>query len=525
MTSKLKLNKKSFPTWLHFLIIVSLVLGIFFRFYNLDQKVYWRDEATTSLRISGYTWTEFIQQMYDGREIRVQDVQKYLHPNPEKGLTDTIKSLAIEDSQHPPLYYLIARFWVQCFGSSVAAIRSLSALTSLLVFPCFYWLCLELFESPIVGWVTIALTSVSLFQVMYAQEAREYILWSVTILLSSAALLRAMRSSKSRLDWGIYAMTLSIGLYTFPLTGLVAIGHGIYVLAIEGFRLSQKFFYYILFLILGIIPFIPWLLLVIYNKSNVENTTSWLNQKIPLSQLVSCWIEIVDQSLVVLFVWNQKESLAILILVLYSTYYIILNSSKRVYLFVLILTILPITSLILQDLILGGIRSCVHRYLFPSSLGILLVVSYLLTNKITSLSIKIWQRKLWQIIMVALIIVGIWNNAKYARSESEQVALKDYSPNLSVAKIINQAQKPLVLSDESSTDHIGDLLSLTYYLIDSKVKLQLAVKPNKPKIANGFSDVFLYRPSEILRRSLEQYQNSKSVVIYKNELLKLSKKE
>lgn len=39
----------------------------------------------------------------------------------------------------------------------------------------------------------MALIAVSPFHVLYAQEAREYSLWTVTILLSSAALLRAMR--------------------------------------------------------------------------------------------------------------------------------------------------------------------------------------------------------------------------------------------------------------------------------------------------------------------------------------------
>ena len=42
-------------------MIVILVLGIFFRFANLEKKVYWIDEGYTSLRISGYTESEFIQ--------------------------------------------------------------------------------------------------------------------------------------------------------------------------------------------------------------------------------------------------------------------------------------------------------------------------------------------------------------------------------------------------------------------------------------------------------------------------------
>ena len=91
------------PIWLRFLIITLLILGIFFRFAYLDRKVYWHDEAYTSLRISGYTKTEFVQQVFNGRVFAVGDIQKYQQPNSEKGFINTINSLAVEDAQHPPL--------------------------------------------------------------------------------------------------------------------------------------------------------------------------------------------------------------------------------------------------------------------------------------------------------------------------------------------------------------------------------------------------------------------------------------
>ncbi len=46
------------PNRLRFLIVMLLMVGIFFRFFNLDRKVYWHDETFTSLRISGYTVIE-----------------------------------------------------------------------------------------------------------------------------------------------------------------------------------------------------------------------------------------------------------------------------------------------------------------------------------------------------------------------------------------------------------------------------------------------------------------------------------
>lgn len=130
------------PTWLQFFIVTLLVLGVFFRFVNLDRKVYWIDETYTSLRISGHTEIEFIQQVFDGHVVNLKELQKYQQPYPEKGLVSTINSLAVESPQHPPLYYVMARFWVQWFGNSPlrseACLPSLACLCSL-VFTGFAW--------------------------------------------------------------------------------------------------------------------------------------------------------------------------------------------------------------------------------------------------------------------------------------------------------------------------------------------------------------------------------------------------
>ncbi|MEH1893595.1 MAG: glycosyltransferase family 39 protein [Nostoc sp.] len=150
------------PSWLRFLIILLLAMGVLFRFFNLDGKVYWHDETYTSLRISGYTITEVKQQIFNNRVIAGESFAQFQGANQQKNLNDTIMTLAKEDSHHPPLYYIIARLWMEIFGNSVTTIRSLSVFISLLVFPCVYWLCRELFNVPLsVSSVAIALMAIS----------------------------------------------------------------------------------------------------------------------------------------------------------------------------------------------------------------------------------------------------------------------------------------------------------------------------------------------------------------------------
>ena len=197
---RLNYHNPSLGKWVRFLIRVILVMGIFFRFANLENKVYWIDEGYTSGRISGYTESEFIQEFGCGQIKEIKSLQKYQRINAEKTVFDTVKGWALEESQLTPLYFVAARFWVKLFGDSIAVTRSLSAVFSVLALPCMYWLCLELFESSVTAWLAVAIIAVSPFQIVYAQEARPYSLFVMLILLSSAVLLRGMRL-KTNSSW------------------------------------------------------------------------------------------------------------------------------------------------------------------------------------------------------------------------------------------------------------------------------------------------------------------------------------
>ncbi|WP_138506180.1 glycosyltransferase family 39 protein [Nostoc sp. PA-18-2419] len=499
------------PIWLRFLIVILLILGIFFRFAYLDRKVYSHDEAYTSLRISGYTKTEFVQQIFNGDVFAVGDIQKYQQPNSEKSLIDTINSLAVDDAQHPPLYYVMVRLWMQFFGNSVATTRSLSAIISLLAFPCTYWLCLELFQSPITAWISIALLTVSPFHVLYAQEAREFGLWMVTILLGNAALLRAIRLGSKQL-WGIYAVTVALGLYTFLFSGLLAIAHGIYLFTVERFRFTKTVKAYLIATSAGFLAFVPWILIVINNLSEIERTTTSAQTKQSLSVLVSGWIGNIcylfgdfwryepffsDLNLPVLR-WGRFLIPLILILVIYSFLFLYRQTNKQVWLFIFILSAVPALALILPDLIIGGKVSLRPRYVTPCYVNIQLAVAYLLANQI--ISSNLIARKFWQLVMLVVISTGVVSCA--VSSQAETWWNKSSHANPQIARIINKANNPLLISSNYSLN-IGDLMSLTH-LLDNKIQIQLVIEPNIPKIPDSFSNLFVYNPSQRFRSELEK---------------------
>ncbi|MFM6206710.1 MAG: hypothetical protein ACKPEZ_15080, partial [Planktothrix sp.] len=119
-------------------LIIILILGLIFRCVNLDQKVYWVDEVATTLRIYGYTQPEFVQEIAKKPVITIADLQQYQKPG-ERTFQDTIHALT-QSPEHAPLYFILVKFWVEIFGSSMMAIRSLSIVLSLLAFPCLYGL-------------------------------------------------------------------------------------------------------------------------------------------------------------------------------------------------------------------------------------------------------------------------------------------------------------------------------------------------------------------------------------------------
>jgi uncharacterized membrane protein len=495
-----------------YFIISILILGVFFRFVNLDRKVYWQDETITSLRISGHTLSETIQKVFAGRVIEIEELLKYQHINSQNKLADTINSLAVEDPQHPPLYYVMARFWAQWFGDSVAAVRSLSALISLLVFPSVYWLCLELFGSSLVGCIAVAIVAVSPFHTLFAQEARQYVLWAVTILISSASLLRARRL-KTKLSWGIYAATVALGLYSFMFSGLVAIGHGIYLFVTEGFRITKTFIAYLLASIASLIAFLPWLLVFVSNWQQFKETTDWSQQQLPLlsllktvaRQLSYVFFDMQAFSERQFFYYEQptsyKQPLAIsifcvLLLTGYSIYFLSRHTPVRVWLFVLTLIGVTAAVVILPDIIFGGRRSSASRYFIPCYLGIQLAVAYLLATKISPLSANSWRQKLWQLVTVAVISSGVVSCT--VSSQVHTAWNKDNSYfNAQVAGIVNQAHRPLVLSQSGA---VGNVISLSY-LLDPKVRLLLVKEipgsqQKYPEIPDGYSDLFLFNPSQ-----------------------------
>ncbi|MFQ4141689.1 glycosyltransferase family 39 protein [Chlorogloeopsis sp. ULAP02] len=518
------------PRWLQILVIVVLVVGIFFRFVNLNGKVYSHNEIYTSLRIAGYTDAQVKQQLFNGRVISKETFAKFLYLNPQKGFNDTIKTLVEDAPQYPPMYYLIARFWVQIFGNSVTAVRSLSAIISLFVFPGIYWLCRELFKVPLsLPGIAIALIAISPIHLIYAQEGQAYILWIVSILLSSAALLRALRLESPRqieesrvYNWGIYTVTLAFSLYTFLLSGFVAVAHGTYVIATTKFFRNQTARAYLLSSGIAFLLFTPWFIVVLANLFRFQSSSQLSNSLSPITLILSWLIQVnrifFDLNFNLNNPFTYLFTLIFLAITGYAIYFIWRTTHEKTSLFIISLIAVPVLPLLLPAFIFGGISSIEQAYLIPSCLGIQISTAYLFSVQLYNGHLL--RRQIWQIILVLLISMGVISFTVSSQTETWWSKFVSYG-NPQVAKIINQSSRSLLISDDFENNY-GNLFSLSY-LVEPQVRFQLVKDKNIPKIPQSVSNVFLFNPSPSLRKRIENKYKLKTQIVYKDKYSSLWK--
>ncbi len=477
------------------LIVLLLSFGIFFRVANLDRKPYWGDESLTSQRISGYIDREFKSIVLQNDPMTAGELQNYQRPNANKDLKDVMYALA-NHGEHPPLYYLMARFWMQLFPNIVATPRSLSSLISLAAMPCLYLLCLELFELSSVAWIAVGLLAISPIQVIYAQEARQYSLWTVTILLSSWALFRAIRLN-SKATWRWYTLTLFLLLYTHLISVIIVAVHGVYILFHEGFQLNKKLVAYGQASLASILLFIPWIMIAVLEKiGGVDGVPEWSKTPTPFASLAQTWLLNISRIFIDIndsFTYKNSWIYMIALAISLTSIYVLCNRTpKRIWSFVFLLIIIPASFLILPDLILGGRRSTPLRYFIPSSLGIQIAVAYFIYSQLTiSIHFKDWKNWLRKTLVVAIASSGIYSGILIFQADTWWFKGREYYHN-EVAKIVNQTEASMVIATWF------DLRTLCHSL-DSDVVLQ-DIRPLQEfnTIDEKFSYIFVYQSQAML---------------------------
>ena len=513
-----------------YIVALLIGLGILFRVANLAQPVYWVDEVATSMRVSGYTQAEVVAQVATGEPLTVTDLQKFQTIRPDRPASDLLRVLS-QSPEHAPLYFILARVWAEIFGNSIAAMRSLSVVFSVLALPAIYGLAYSLFHcgvqtkkqrietltnrrgwsffaSDLIGRNAIALLAISPFFIAYAQEARPYSLWVLLLLLMNMFLWRSLQLNRWQ-DWLAYTISLTLCLYTSLLTVLIVFGQSLAIIGLQSRVYKKRKKPYLATTITALLALSPWIWIVVTRWQTLQDNTIWMQVPSSIWAILGTWfyslavlffdVPVASES-PPLFVLQVIAATATLSFMAYAAYLFIRRASRSVVIFVLSTSLAVPLLLLLLDLLRDGQASATPRYLMPTHLGALIALAFFLGHCLTRASRR-WNSIISMFLCVGLLscVIGITQDSPYQKSRNLS--------NASITAILNAAQNPQLIT---TTYYTQDTISLSYQL-DPDICLYILPNESKPKewlpdILSNDRPTFFFSPTEEMKVGIKANQ-------------------
>lgn len=183
-----------------------------------------------------------------------------------RGDFSDIWSLTASDV-HPPFYYFCLKIWSLIFGYSDVTLRFMSVFFGALTIILLFYLLKRWFGLKIASVATFFLTLSPMF-IRYGQEMRMYMLVFFIIALATYILDLALETKKTRY-YIIYAILISLGMWTHYFTAIAWIVHIIYYMATRRAKIWDKKF--LLTYILAVLLYIPWIPSFLAQTNSVQN--------------------------------------------------------------------------------------------------------------------------------------------------------------------------------------------------------------------------------------------------------------
>ncbi|MEZ2322116.1 MAG: glycosyltransferase family 39 protein [Microcoleus sp.] len=179
------------------LLLLWMAIAWMLRFANLDSKPLWTDEFSTLVFSLGNSF----RGVPIDRAIALSSLVEPLQWSPTATTGDVLHNLLLE-SNHPPVYFMLAHWWMELFRPSADSLvwigRSLPALLGVISVPAIYFLGKFAFNSPLVGQCAAAMMAVSPYGIYLAQEARHYTLGILLVIASLFCLILSIKRIQQR---------------------------------------------------------------------------------------------------------------------------------------------------------------------------------------------------------------------------------------------------------------------------------------------------------------------------------------
>jgi uncharacterized membrane protein len=494
-----------------FFVWLVLGLGMGLRFANLLGKPVWIDEAFSLFHVSGFSEEKVAPQLLEMPPVSVKELLQYQGLALKNSIWSTIDNIANNAPELPPLYFLLLRCWMTLFGNTVAAARSLSAIFSLWTFPAMYWLCWELFATPLIGWYAIALLAVSPFQMLMAQEIRPYSLWTVCFLVASAALLRSQRTQDKR-AWQIYTIAMIAAMYTHLFSLLIWVVHTVYLIVTER-RWTKTLRHYLRAGGVIVIAFLPWIYLgfIDPNSPHYKPFTKSYGSVITLLKGLMRGIALFfvdfnlnEQSPKPLFLMYVGLIVGAIGVVGYCFWYLCQRPLGKAKWFLGLMAFLPIALFLGSDLLTNANRTSITRYFIPCGIAMEIAIAYTIAAKRTCRFQSVdlsgrWQKRAGAILLAGLLSCG-WFVASphwWHKDRTQEDAC--------IVQQTGQSETPLLVTDA----YFIRAIALGLNQLPPNVRFQFLPfeAVSAPKLDFQAAPTFLYRPTPKFEQAMrDRYQ-------------------
>ena len=189
------------------LLLLWTAIAFILRFTNLDSKPLWTDEFSTLVFSLGNSF----RGVQIDRAIDLSTLLQPLQLRPDADTADVLRNLLLE-SNHPPVYFMLAHWWMRLFGPTEDSLvwigRALPALLGVISVPAIYFLGKFAFSSRLVGQCAAAMMAVSPYGIYLAQEARHYTLGILLVIASLFCLVLAAKKLQQPAPLPIWAVLL-----------------------------------------------------------------------------------------------------------------------------------------------------------------------------------------------------------------------------------------------------------------------------------------------------------------------------
>jgi uncharacterized membrane protein len=253
-----------------------LVVAAALRIWQLGDKPLWIDELYTIFYSLGKSPAIIsLHQIHP-----LSDYRALLMLSSDATSLDAQQAVATL-SNHPPAFFMLMNRWMQVFGTSILAVRSLAVMFGVLLVGAVWLLGRQLGQS--VGWIAAILITVSPYGVYLSQEARHYTLPMLISALALMVWLHLLRSlyQHKRLRWQPligWVMLNGLGFYThyFYVLG-VLVQWGILIAQLYRWRSSRRDWGLVISAIVVTgLCYLVWLPVMLH-QSGSEEATQWLS--------------------------------------------------------------------------------------------------------------------------------------------------------------------------------------------------------------------------------------------------------